>query len=361
LFSFTSSNADGIVRFPAKTSKLRSGRPSVAIIGGGIAGLSCAQSLLASGYSVTVFEKGRRPGGRVSTRRANGFVFDHGAQYFTAEDREFLSLVDSARRSGLIAPWEGRIESFADGAAETMGGGRARWVGIPGMSALARHLALGLDVRLGHRIAAVEPLAPGWRLLAEDGGVVSEADLAVVAIPAPQAVSLLVVAPQLAARAAETAIEPCWAVLAGFSKPIDVPFDGAFLDEGPLAWICRDRSKPGRGFLETWVLHASAKWSRDHLEGDQSVVCEELLAACRAAIGVEVTHPAYLAAHRWRYARVETPIGETCLFDPDLGIGACGDWCLGSKIEAAFLSGRAMAQRLASSYPSSTLVRSVDL
>ena len=55
---------------------------------------------------------------------------------------------------------------------------------------------------------------------------------------------------------------------------------------------------------------------------------------------------AYAAAHRWRYARVETPVGEGCLFNADLRIGACGDWCLGGKIEAAFASGQAMANRI---------------
>ena len=341
------------MHLPGEHGHFRPIRPSVAVIGAGIAGLTCAQTLIASGYQVTLSEKGRRPGGRVATRRADDFAFDHGAQYFTAEDSDLLSVIDTARRSGAIAPWDGRLLALANAAAETIDDDRTRWVGIPGMSALARHLAIDLDVRCGHRIAAVEPLTPGWRLLAEDGAVMSEADLVVVAVPAPQAVSLLTSTPNLQTRAAETTIEPCWAVLAGFSKPLDVPFDGAFLDEGPLAWICRDRSKPGRKIGETWVLHASAKWSRDHLEDNQRDVREDLLDAFRAAISVQGSGPAYLAAHRWRYARVETPIGEACLFDPDLGIGACGDWCLGGKIEAAFLSGRAMGDLIVCSHSSS--------
>jgi len=321
----------------------------------------CARTLVAGGHRVTIFEKSGRPGGRLSTRQSDGFAFDHGAQYFTAEHSDFLSVTDSARRSGAIVPWDGRIVALGNGAAETIDDKRARWVGVPVMGALARHLAIDLDVRYGHRIAAVEPLPRGWRLLAEDGAVVSKADLVVVAVPASQAVSLLVGAPELAARAAETIIEPCWAVLAGFSEFIGVPFDGAFLDKGPLAWICRDRSKPGRTFGETWVLHASARWSRDHLEDDHRGVREQLLDAFRKAIGVQGSRPAYLAAHRWRYARVETPIGEACLYDPDLGIGACGDWCLGGKIEAAFLSGRAMGDLIVCGHRSPASVGSTAL
>ena len=58
-----------------------------AIIGAGMAGIACADALQAAGHAVAVFDKGRGPGGRMSTRRMEtplGTVaFDHGAQYFT--------------------------------------------------------------------------------------------------------------------------------------------------------------------------------------------------------------------------------------------------------------------------------------
>ena len=112
---------------------------------------------MTSGYPVTVYEKSWRPGGRVSTRRTEGFAFDHGAQYLTAADSDLLALIEGARQSGSIAPWEGRLVALANGAAETFDDHRTRWVGVPGMTALARQLANDLDVRCGHCIAAVEP------------------------------------------------------------------------------------------------------------------------------------------------------------------------------------------------------------
>jgi renalase len=57
--------------------------------------------------------------------------------------------------------------------------------------------------------------------------------------------------------------------------------------------------------------------------------------------------PAYLSAHRWRYALVERPLGEPCLWDEALRLGLCGDWCLGPRVEAAWMSGRALAAALA--------------
>jgi hypothetical protein len=304
------------------------------------------------GYSVTLFDKGRRPGGRVATRRVQGFAFDHGAQYFTAEDVGFRAWIDTAQQAGTIAPWDGKVVNLLSATAEPTDDNRRRWVGVPGMSALAQNLSAGLDIRCGYRIAEVVRKGNDWRLVAEDGSTVAEADLVVVAVPAPQAHSLLAGSPDLAGRAVTASLAPCWAVMLGFDEPLSLPFDGAFIDGGPLAWIAHDRSKPGREGSETWVLHASPSWSRQHLQADRGAVSEDLLRAFRLAAGRKALQPEYAATHRWRYARVEASLGKACLYDPNLRIGACGDWCLGGKIEAAFLSGRAMANRIAENHGS---------
>ena len=55
-------------------------------------------------------------------------------------------------------------------------------------------------------------------------------------------------------------------------------------------------------------------------------------------------NPVYLSGHRWRYAFVEKSLGVACLSGGNHRIAACGDWCLGARVEAAFLSGRAAAE-----------------
>jgi predicted NAD/FAD-dependent oxidoreductase len=60
--------------------------------------------------------------------------------------------------------------------------------------------------------------------------------------------------------------------------------------------------------------------------------------------------PVFAIAHRWRYALVEQALGVACLWDAQAGVGACGDYCLGPRVEAAFDSGEAMAQRLLDSW-----------
>jgi predicted NAD/FAD-dependent oxidoreductase len=118
--------------------------------------------------------------------------------------------------------------------------------------------------------------------------------------------------------------------------------------------VARDGAKPGREVAagaDTWVLHAGPAWSAANLERAPADVAPELLAAFREAAGVALPPHAFLAARRWRYATPDPSLAEPFLLDADLGVGACGDWCGGPRVEGAYLSGRALAASLAGRLP----------
>ena len=87
-------------------------------------------------------------------------------------------------------------------------------------------------------------------------------------------------------------------------------------------------------------------WSQCHLEEPSEAIQERLLNAFWHATGVRATIPSDIVAHRWRYALPTEPLPDRYLFDGDLHIGACGDWCSGPRVEGAVLSGIALAERL---------------
>ena len=143
-------------------------------------------------------------------------------------------------------------------------------------------------------------------------------------------------------------MKPCWAVMTAFDSPLDLPYDGAFINEGPLSWIARTSSKPSRIALpDRWVLHGSASWSDQHLQWPPERVAEQLLATLFESTRWPDRAPVHLRAHRWRYAIAENPLDEGCLYDETTRIGACGDWAFGNRVEGAILSGVAMARRIA--------------
>ena len=310
----------------------------IAVVGAGMAGLACAGALRDAGRAVTVFDKGRRPGGRIATRRADGAQFDHGAQFATARDPGFSATMQHLRAAGSVAPWPAASDERD-----------VRWVGVPGMSAMARALANGSPIVTERQVALLYATADGWRVrhlaaadirpgaTSETGGeLAGPFDAVLLALPAPQAVPLLGTHP-FAARAAATSYAPSWTAMAVFDPPLPGPEVGRSKD-GPVGWAARQSSIPGRPATpDAWVLQATAAWSRQNLEREATEIAPEL---CEAFTDVS---PASVVAQRWRYAQVEQAAGEPCLWDAAARIGACGDWCLGGRVEAAWLSGRALA------------------
>ncbi|MFG0334320.1 MAG: NAD(P)/FAD-dependent oxidoreductase [Maioricimonas sp. JB049] len=320
----------------------------MAVIGAGLSGLICARTLADHGLDVTVFEKSRGVGGRMATRRSETDLrFDHGAQYFTVRDERFRRHVDVWIAEGAAAPWAGRIVSLKRGYLEETDGEISRFVGVPGMTAVCRLLATDLKIRFGTTMAPPRHDGSTWVIEDAAGAVLGGFDCFVTSAPAPQSAYLLGSVPHLEAKARRVPMSGCWAVMLAFDAPLDAGFDGAFVHGSPLSWIARNSSKPDRGAApETWVLHASPKWSERVMDADRETIIADLMDAFWRATGLRPQKPQHAAAHRWRHALPPEPLGERFLFDPRFRVGACGDWCHGPRIEGAFLSGLALAGRL---------------
>ena len=135
----------------------------------------------------------------------------------------------------------------------------------------------------------------------------------------------------------------------GFDSPLDLPFDGSFVNESSLSWIAKNGSKPEReNRHESWVLHASPQWSGREIDAEPDGVLRQLTDAFWQATNSDPQEANFATAHRWRYAIPPEPLVERSLFDAERRLGACGDWCSGPRVEGAFLSGAAVAGRVLS-------------
>jgi len=297
-----------------------------------MAGLTVARLLREAGMEVLVLEKSRGLGGRLATRRAEGGLqFDHGAQYVTARDAGFAALLNAVARDGAAAPWP-----IAD---ET-----APWVGAPGMSALAKGAARNMQLAFGQTVQAIRREDAHW-LVQTDRETVA-AERLVLTVPAPQAQALLGQEHRLSQALQAVLMEPCLTLMAAFATPPDPGFHIRRDPEDPLAWIAEDSSKPGRQTAGCWVAQAGSAWSRRHLDRSKEEIAELLLPMLRDRLGGYGGEAAYLAGHRWRYARATRPLGQSFAAEPDEGLYLGGDWCLDARVEAAWQSGKAIAEAI---------------
>lgn len=329
------------------TRPLYESSPSVAVIGAGISGLICARTLADHGIAVTVFEKSRGAGGRMSTRRTEDDLrFDHGAQYFTARDPRFKRLVNSWQQEGIVSQWQGRIVSIKEGEVVEEKAGTQRYIAMPGMNAICRHLTGDMTVHYESKVSSLKRCDEQWKLVDDHQSDLGSFDAVIVSAPAPQTAELLSSVSALAEQAQRIRMSGCWAIMVAMEEGLDLPFSGAFVQDSPLSWIARNSNKPGRSSQpETWILHASPEWSEANLEREATAVAEELSDEFWRASGSRPRPILKRIAHRWRFALPTEPLEERCLFDSEVGVGACGDWCGGPRVEGAFLSGAAVAGR----------------
>jgi predicted NAD/FAD-dependent oxidoreductase len=323
------------------------GGGSIAVIGGGIAGLAAARTLAEAGLHAVVFDKGRGPGGRSSSRYAAPYSFDHGAQYFTARDASFRRVLDAWLAEGIAARWDGRIVALRERETSPLRGTTERFVGAPRMSALAQALARGIALRSATRVTSLERHGRAWRLIGGDAGVLGEFERLVVAMPPAQAVALIGELSPLGDRVAALAMRPCWAALLGVAEPYLVEFDGAFCEGSALSWVCRNNSKPGRPAAEAWVLHASPEWSEAHLDDDPRLVGEALARELERLTAVPLPRLLHSDTQRWRLALPASELETGVLHDRKRGLVLAGDAYHGGRIEGAYLSGVAAARCLA--------------
>lgn len=326
--------------------------PRVAVIGAGMAGTACAARLQQAGVQVTLFDKSRGVGGRMSTRRARWSdadgteqraEFDHGAQHFSAAHPQFQALMAQAEVAGSAARWRPEMQQPSAEA------GTDHWIAVPSMPALCRHLLADMPVRLEQTVQRLQRGAEGWHVVIAEGGSDGPFDCIVLAMPSIQAAALLKEhRSDWADTLAAVSMQPCWTLMA-VTQDIDLPWDAAAPADGPLAWVARNDRKPGRSAptaCATWVAQASAAWSAAHLEDSAESVADALRHALQALLPTHPLQWQHSVVHRWRYAMPVAAAPESPLFqwDAALGLGVCGDFLSAGDVESAWHSGAALAE-----------------
>ena len=314
---------------------------SCLVIGAGIAGLLAARALQQRGIQVTVLDKGRGVGGRMATRRIGSAVFDHGAQFFTARDPQFFAHVQSWLEAGVAHEWS---RGFAGPEGVAAADGHSRFRGATGMTSVPKHLALDLEILLGHRVVSVATAGSRWTVTT-DTGARFNSDALVLTAPAPQSRAMLSVGSVELPSTARAALEsiqydPCIALMVQ-PKESRVPEPGGLQLPGePLSWIADNRRK-GLSACEAVTLHAGPGFSRTQWDAPDREIVSDLLAVAAPWISEPVSDT---QVHRWRYAKPTVLYPERCLtLATPLPIAFAGDAFGAPRVEGAALSGLAAA------------------
>lgn len=328
----------------------QSEKPTIALIGTGMAALACADAL-GQGFAVSLFDKSRGLSGRLSTRRATAHAFDHGTQYFRADEARFADWLKPFETGGHVREWTPRhVTIAADGTMAERPDAQRKLVFAPAMSAIGKALVAGRpqwQLYLDTGIERIEGAPGAWMLVSGDHRFGPFAHV-ILAIPPLQAAALLPDGAGFAADLARVKMQGCHTLMLGYADD-EAPapaWDCAHFGDDILGFAGVNSAKPARGGGFALTLQTRHDWSEAHIEDDGDAVAAQMKTRLAKLTGLPVSASAYERVHRWRFASTVTPVGQAFLRDADLGLAAIGDWCMGSKVQDAFLSGTALASAL---------------
>ena len=346
-----------------------------AVIGAGIAGIACARTLVQAGHQVTLFEKNPAVGGRTATHGTEFGGFDHGAQYFTVRDPRFERVLRdaSATSPATVRPWSANTVRVLDELGHVLDTAppprEPHFVAAPGMGALTDQWAhpLAAQTLLNTRITRIERDvldSSRWQLRSagpdDSQHVHGGFDGVLLALPSAPANDLLAASGQAAGwreRLQAVTVAPCWTLMLAFPQAVQPGlttlgphWNAARSTHHRISWLARESSKPGRSPVERWTVQANPVWSAEHLEDDAERVKAKLIKGFSQITGIRA-EPPYAEVFRWRQAQTQEPLGQPFLWNGELGLGLCGDWCLGHRVENAFVSGLELALRVVAERP----------
>lgn len=317
----------------------------LAIVGAGIAGLTLA-SRMEDSTSLTILEKSRGLGGRLATRRAGEFQFDHGAQYFTARSQEFRQFLRQYFDSTTLQDWQPKTLTLSEREKPYRRSWfEPHWVGVPAMNSLGKTLSRQHAIELQATVSRLTSTPAGWMIVLDDGMERGPFDWVAVTAPAEQTSALLPAEFQHHQALQKVRMSACFSLMLGFHQPPQLPFQAARIKDSPLGWIAVDSHKPGREGLFSLLVQSSNSWADLNLDKPLDQIQDSLLSALMELLP-NLSEPDHLDLHRWRYAATAEPLKQDFLIDPTLRLAACGDWCLGGRVEAAFTSAYRLANAL---------------
>jgi renalase len=341
----------------------------IAIIGAGVAGLAAAGELAWAGHAPTLFEKSRGVGGRVATRRVGAFTIDHGAQIVKAPTLHTLALVgEVAGATTLADPVWVFTEDGPPRPGDPTLADEPLWVYPGGNTALARHMAAGLTIRLTTAVTAMRREGAGYMIRDAAGVLAGPFDAVLLTAPAPQSAAIIAssdldpgVRSELLAALAPVRYRPCLSIALAYPRRPALPWY-ALLNvdrRHPIAWLACEHAKPGRAPEGQSLMLAQMAhvWSEAHWDtlpkglygGDGPAMpapAAEVHALVAALVGAGLGEPLWADVHRWRYALCDAPCGPAAL-EGRRGIYLAGDLEAGQgRVHLALESGWAAARRI---------------
>ncbi len=320
----------------------------IAIVGAGMCGLSAARAL--RDHDVTLFEKNKRVGGRVSTFAQDGFIWDTGATSIAprgkALEHVMLHELDTTNLVKVEMPiYIHRALRITAGDPRRQ---HERYTYEKGIATLPRLLATGMDIRLNTQVETIEEQGSTYKLTTSEG-TAEDFEYVILTPPIPRT-SVLLWSLGESRPIASVFYRACINVALGYDQPLPPTGYHALLDPDqrhPLTWLSLESVKsPGRAPEGGSALCAqlSPTFSLDNYAKDDKHLIDTTVFFVSRLYGEAFAKPTSSTVKRWKYSQPESTVGIEDANPPGTRVLIASDALLGGHTEDAYEVGQQVAK-----------------
>ena len=321
---------------------------NIAIIGSGISGLSFAK-IFKKKVSIEIFEKSRGVGGRMATRRAYPYKFNHGAQYFKIKNSNFGDFLKPLINNKIIRPWNANYVEIKNKVVikrEKWNYDTKHYVGYPKMSSVAKFISKDSVIKFSCKIVRIYKKSDGWYLYDSDKIFYGPYDWIVCTMPPKQAIELLPLNFKYFDIIKNIKMRSCFSLMLGFNKNKEIKYDAALFKEDDLQWVSSNKTYENNNSFTNILINSSYDFAEKNIDSSINTISNYLVQKASENTNVDLTDFKHKALHFWRYAMSDNRNKFGSFIDEELKIIVCGDWCINGNVESAFLSAKNAAHNL---------------
>ena len=304
---------------------------NIAIIGSGFCGVSIAKKINPGFADVVIYDKGKRPGGRVASKTFSNRIYDYGPAFIPSSLTKDLTVEESIERQ----LWPNEASNS--------------FIPFGGVSSFTEQLANGIKSYQDCQVIKCLRKEQTFSLVLKENSIVEDIDILVVTAPSEQSAELIKdISPNLSDEIRQTVrMAPTWVVLLETQQIIKL--DPLLKVNSEIVKNIRsEHTKLGRRSDNggSWfVIECSDQWSQTNVEKTPEWVVETIINWFRNDLALDFSVSA-VTAHRWRYASTKLPLSKDFLRDASGDLWIAGDWCLGNGIVSAVRSGKIVGDKI---------------
>ena len=232
---------------------------NIAVIGAGLAGTTFA-TLIKKNVDVKIFEKSKKVGGRMSTRKETSFNFDHGAQFFKIKTNDFKNFLLDLFAHKIIKSWNFRLAYFEGqylNKIKLIEDEDKFFVGVPNMDSIIKYLSKNCNVILNTKIERIVRKNDKWNLYGQNKKSYGFYDWVILTLPAQQSLKLISKKISFYPLIEKIKMKGCFSLMVGMNNPLNLDYDAAFIENEDIAWFAINNSKPGRMNKTCLIINSS--------------------------------------------------------------------------------------------------------